>query len=35
LREIGAAAITHFALSPDDLPATPQRRKGRDAQPTA
>jgi hypothetical protein len=32
LREIGAAAIAHFALSPDDLPMTPQRRKGRDAQ---
>ncbi|MGZ5018909.1 MAG: lysophospholipid acyltransferase family protein [Chthoniobacterales bacterium] len=32
LREIGAAAIAHFALQPDDLPATPEHRKGRDAQ---
>jgi 1-acyl-sn-glycerol-3-phosphate acyltransferase len=32
LREIGAAAIAHFALSADDLPTTPQRRRGRDAQ---
>jgi 1-acyl-sn-glycerol-3-phosphate acyltransferase len=31
LRELGAAAIAHFSLGPDDLPATPQRRKGRDA----
>ena len=32
LREIGAAMIAHFALGPDDLPATPQHRKGREAQ---
>lgn len=31
VRELYAAAIAHFALGPDDLPATPQRRKGRDA----
>lgn len=31
LREIGAAMIAHFTLGPDDLPATPQRRKGREA----
>jgi 1-acyl-sn-glycerol-3-phosphate acyltransferase len=30
MREIGAATIAHFALGPDDLPATPQHRKGRD-----
>ena len=35
LRELGAAAIAHFSLEPDDLPTTPQRRKGRDAQVTA
>jgi 1-acyl-sn-glycerol-3-phosphate acyltransferase len=33
LRAIAAAAIAHFNLSPDDLPVTPQRRMGRDAQP--
>lgn len=31
LREIGAAMIAHFTLGPDDLPTTPQRRKGREA----
>jgi 1-acyl-sn-glycerol-3-phosphate acyltransferase len=35
LRELSAAAIAHFSLGPDDLPTTPQRRKGRDAQVTA
>lgn len=30
LRALGAAAIAHFLLEPDDLPATPQQRKGRD-----
>ena len=28
LREIGAAMTAHFSLGPDDLPATPQHRKG-------
>jgi hypothetical protein len=32
MREIAAEAVAHFALSEDDLPTTPQRRKGRDAQ---
>lgn len=32
LRELYKATIAHFSLSPDDLPATPQRRKGRDAE---
>lgn len=32
LRAIGAAMTAHFALGPDDLPATPQHRKGREAQ---
>ena len=31
LRKLYADAIAQFALGPDDLPATPQRRKGRDA----
>jgi 1-acyl-sn-glycerol-3-phosphate acyltransferase len=31
LRELGAAAIAHFNLASDDLPASPQHRKGRDA----
>ena len=31
LRALYAATLAHFALGPDDLPATPQRRKGRDA----
>ncbi len=31
LRELGAAASAHFAFGPDDLPATPQSRKGREA----
>lgn len=35
MREVGAAMIAHFALGPDDLPATPQHRKGRDAQSSA
>jgi 1-acyl-sn-glycerol-3-phosphate acyltransferase len=30
LRRLYAKAITHFSLDFDDLPATPQRRKGRD-----
>ncbi len=34
LRELCAAATAHFNLGPQDLPATPQRRKGRDAQAT-
>ena len=32
MRELGAQAVAHFGLEPDDLPMTPQRRKGRDAQ---
>jgi 1-acyl-sn-glycerol-3-phosphate acyltransferase len=32
LREIADTAIAHFGLEADDLPSTPQRRKGRDAQ---
>ena len=32
LRELAAATIAHFDLGPDDLPATPQHRKGRDAE---
>lgn len=31
LRKLCAEAIARFDLGPDDLPATPQRRKGRDA----
>jgi len=31
LRDLSRATITHFGLGPDDLPATPQHRKGRDA----
>ncbi|HEX5175980.1 MAG TPA: lysophospholipid acyltransferase family protein, partial [Chthoniobacteraceae bacterium] len=34
LRELAAAAIAHFDLGPDDLPATPQHRKGRDQRAT-
>jgi 1-acyl-sn-glycerol-3-phosphate acyltransferase len=30
VRELGAATIAHFALQPDDLPASPARRKGKD-----
>jgi 1-acyl-sn-glycerol-3-phosphate acyltransferase len=30
LRELAAATIAHFDLGPDDLPATPQHRKGND-----
>ncbi len=32
LRELCAAAVAYFGLSPDDLPASPARRKGKDAQ---
>ena len=32
LRELAATTIAHFDLGPDDLPATPQHRKGRDAE---
>ena len=35
MREIADEAIAHFALGEDDLPTTPQRRKGRDAQSVA
>ena len=35
LRKLSAAAIAHFSLGSDDLPTTPQRRKGRDAQAAA
>ncbi len=31
MRKLYREAIAHFALGPDDLPATPQHRKGRDA----
>ncbi|MGH8094254.1 MAG: lysophospholipid acyltransferase family protein [Chthoniobacterales bacterium] len=31
VRDLCAAAVAHFSLGPDDLPATPQHRKGRDA----
>lgn len=31
LRKLYAEATAHFSLEPDDLPATPQHRKGRDA----
>jgi len=33
LRELGGATVAHFGLTADDLPATPQHRKGRDAAP--
>ena len=33
LREVGAAMIAHFTLGADDLPTTPQHRKGREANP--
>ena len=33
LRQLGAATIVHFRLGLDDLPATPQHRKGRDRLP--
>jgi len=33
LRELATATIAHFDLGPDDLPATPQHRKGRDTEP--
>jgi len=32
LRQLGTATVAQFSLQPDDLPATPQRRKGIDAQ---
>ena len=32
LRKLAAATIAHFELDPDDLPATPQHRKGRDVE---
>lgn len=35
LRELYRATVAHFSLGADDLPATPQRRKGRDAEVTA
>jgi len=35
LRKIGSATVAHFALLPDDLPTTPQRRKGKEAQSAA
>ncbi|MBA2435222.1 MAG: 1-acyl-sn-glycerol-3-phosphate acyltransferase [Chthoniobacterales bacterium] len=31
LRALARATIAHFDLQPDDLPTTPQRRKGREA----
>ena len=31
VRDLYAATIAHFSLGPDDLPTTPQKRKGRDA----
>jgi 1-acyl-sn-glycerol-3-phosphate acyltransferase len=31
MRDLFAATIAHFSLGPDDLPTTPQRRKGIDA----
>jgi len=34
LRELATLTIAHFQLGPDDLPATPQHRKGRDARRT-
>lgn len=33
MREVGEQLIAHFSLAPDDLPATPQHRKGRDLSP--
>jgi 1-acyl-sn-glycerol-3-phosphate acyltransferase len=35
LRELGAAVVAHFALQSDDLPTTPQRRKGKEARSAA
>lgn len=35
LRQVYAATIAHFSLRPDDLPTTPQRRKGRDREAVA
>jgi len=32
LQELAGAAVAHFSLGTDDWPATPQRRKGRDAE---
>ena len=31
VRDLYTATIAHFSLGPDDLPTTPQKRKGRDA----
>ena len=33
MRDLGAAMVEQFQLAPEDLPATPQHRKGRDARP--
>jgi 1-acyl-sn-glycerol-3-phosphate acyltransferase len=33
MRDLGAAMVEHFHLAPEDLPATPQHRKGRDRAP--
>ena len=33
MREVGDRLIAHFSLNKDDLPATPQHRKGRDLSP--
>lgn len=35
VRALYAATVAHFSLGPDDLPTTPQKRKGRDAKATA
>jgi 1-acyl-sn-glycerol-3-phosphate acyltransferase len=35
LRGLYGQAIAHFSLRPDDLPATPQHRKGRDVETSA
>ncbi|MEO8438803.1 MAG: lysophospholipid acyltransferase family protein [Spartobacteria bacterium] len=35
LRETGSALVAQFGLGPDDLPATPQVRKGHEAEPAA
>ncbi len=35
VRNLYAETIAHFSLGPDDLPATPQHRKGRDAKAAA
>ena len=33
MRDLGAALVEQFQLAPEDLPATPQHRKGREAWP--